>query len=635
MGVALLLAGCSIENTIEEGKRVPVKLGYSVVQAELTRAAQNLNDNHFTVSDKIKVGISNTGVGSYSYYDYVVTNTSTGTMAPASTPQPYYPLDGTNIDITAYYPSTAGTTFAVKSDQTTDEAYKASDLMYANTDDTGAHLTNLSMTTSARTLKFEHKMAKIMVNATPGTGVTMISDVTIKNVKNTVDFTYADGTCTTQATTSDIIMSNNGAALIPAQTVDGTFLEIATNVGTATYSLANKEFDAGHAYALNITVNSVAIGANNTIEGWDDTNSIVQVTVHGALTLSDLTPASFTYDGSVKTHTSLTVKCGDVVLDASDYELTYHNNTNAGTAVVSVEGKNAYADYSGFGTFTISKAEGSMSFESTSPSLAFSNKTYKNTLSHIGDGRVTYSSNNTNVATVDAETGEVSIIRVGSAVITAVVSGGVNYDYSSATTNYTLSVSGYSTLSELRAASSNTSVGVPYMGCYVDGSGNISRSSTGSIGTIVYTNRSAVDGTFPDSRILVMSPRLSNTTVYWSTNSTSVGATYQNTGAMNGYAFTYNHNTSEFPAAKMCWDYNSTVATPTGASKWFLPSYAQWNALFPTAKNQGLLSTEGVWSSTEHSSSTGAAYRLDCANGSWDTSTKNIQRYYIYACFAY
>ena len=635
IGVALLLAGCSVENAPEEGVRVPVRLGYSVVQAKQTRAAQDLNDDHFAVSDKIKVGISNTGEGSYTYYDYVATNSSTGAMAPASSPMAFYPLDGTKIDIIAYYPSTASTTFTVKSNQTSDEAYKASDLMFANTDGTNP-LTNLAMTTSARTLKFEHKMAKIMVNATAGTGVTYITDVTLKSIKPTVTFATETGSVTEATGSTDIIMSNNGAALIPAQTIDGTFLEIATNVGIATYSLASKEFVAGKAYTLNITVNSVAIGANNTIEGWDDTNSTVQVDVHGALTLNDLTPASFTYDGTAKTHTSLTVKCGDVALDPSDYDLTYYNNTNAGTAVVSVQGKNGYADYSGFGTFTISKAAGSISFEASSPTLAFSNKTYKNTFSHTGDGRVTYSSNNPNVATVDAETGQVSIIKVGSAVITATVSGGVNYDYSSTTTNYTLSVSGYSTLSELRtAASANTSVGVPYMGCHVDGYGNISRSSTGSIGIIVYTNRSAVDTSFPDSRILVFSPRVSNATVHWRTNTTSVEETYRSIGAMNGYSFTSTHNTSEFPAAKLCWDYNSTVSTPTGASKWFLPSYAQWNALFPTAKSEGLLSSEGVWSSTEYSGNTESAYRLDCANGSWATSTKNVQLYYIYACFVY
>ena len=57
-----------------------------------------------------------------------------------------------------------------------------------------------------------------------------------------------------------------------------------------------------------------------------------------------------------------------------------------------------------------------------------------------GDGIVTYSSDNDAVAAVDAETGEVTIIGIGEATITATVIDGTNYTYATKTACYTLKV---------------------------------------------------------------------------------------------------------------------------------------------------------------------------------------------------
>jgi len=62
----------------------------------------------------------------------------------------------------------------------------------------------------------------------------------------------------------------------------------------------------------------------------------------------------FVYDGSAK-EPAITVKDGDVVVSADEYEVTYSSNTNAGTASVTVSDK-ADGDYevNGSKTFTIS-----------------------------------------------------------------------------------------------------------------------------------------------------------------------------------------------------------------------------------------------------------------------------------------
>ena len=74
------------------------------------------------------------------------------------------------------------------------------------------------------------------------------------------------------------------------------------------------------------------------------------------LTLVPAFEGTITYDGSAKTP-AYTVKSGEKILTAgTDYELTYSNNTNAGTATVTAEGLGNYAGATGSAEFTIAKA---------------------------------------------------------------------------------------------------------------------------------------------------------------------------------------------------------------------------------------------------------------------------------------
>ena len=255
---AVVLAACTrLENPVED--KVPVSLTYSTVAATETKAAQDLNEGTFDSGENITVRIRNTGAGEWT--DYTFTTGAAGAMT-APNPGPYYPAGTQNIDIAAYYPATAGTSFTVASDQTADDDYKVSDLMFAS-------VTNQAKQAEAVNLEFSHKMAKLNVNITAGTGVSSINSLSVLNVKPTVSFDQATGEvgeATGNATT--IAMSNNGAAVIPAQTINGGLLSIVTDKGTATYSVANKEFEAGKLYTINITVNLRAVGAITEITDW-------------------------------------------------------------------------------------------------------------------------------------------------------------------------------------------------------------------------------------------------------------------------------------------------------------------------------------------------------------------------------
>jgi hypothetical protein len=213
----------------------------------------------------VKVRISNTGANSWTDYDF--TTAAEGAMN-APDPEPFYPAGAQNIDIVAYYPATAGTSFSVQDDQTSDADYKASDLMFAS-------VTDQAKQTEAVNLAFTHKMAKICVNVTAGEGVSSITSVSLLNVKPTVSFdqaTGAVGEASGDATT--IAMTNEGAAVIPAQTIDGGLISIETDNGTAIYSVSNKAFESGKQYTLNITVNLRNVGTTNVITGWTSEGTV-------------------------------------------------------------------------------------------------------------------------------------------------------------------------------------------------------------------------------------------------------------------------------------------------------------------------------------------------------------------------
>ena len=65
---------------------------------------------------------------------------------------------------------------------------------------------------------------------------------------------------------------------------------------------------------------------------------------------------------------------------------------------------------------------------------------FTNALSNTGDGAVTYSSSNTGAATVDAATGQVTIVAEGTTTITATVADSETYSYAQKTAYYTLTV---------------------------------------------------------------------------------------------------------------------------------------------------------------------------------------------------
>ena len=287
----LLLSACNSdlgENALDD--RIPINLGYEVLtvdDATRTAASTTLNDSYICSDDAVMVKIKNNGADASTYTSYTYTAGASGAMTPPS-PKPYYPTGSTNIDILAYYPANAAANFDVNADQTSDDNYKASDLMVAT-------VTNQAKTTSTVALAFQHKMAKLVVTATKGDGVNTIQTITLKNVKRRVSFTNTSGAVGDAeiSGSTDVILfkegsaaSGTGAALIPDQTITGDVLEIVTDQGTATYSVPDgKAFAANTKYTISVKVNRAAVGITNSITWGSSASLEVHPTVllYGAL----------------------------------------------------------------------------------------------------------------------------------------------------------------------------------------------------------------------------------------------------------------------------------------------------------------------------------------------------------------
>ena len=130
-----------------------------------------------------------------------------------------------------------------------------------------------------------------------------------------------------------------------------------------------------------------------------------------------------------------------LLVEDQDYTVSYGTNVDAGLFIGSVTiramGNYAFPEFTT--NFTIYQAEQTLKFAETAVNKTYIDESFTNTFTHTkGDGKVTYSSSNTKVATVDETTGKVTITGVGTADITATAAETTNYK--EGTASYTLTV---------------------------------------------------------------------------------------------------------------------------------------------------------------------------------------------------
>ena len=405
--VTLFLVACAEDVQVQKSEqRIPLHLA-AVPQATITRESTEQN-KLFDPDEIINAYISVTGASD--------NTTSLGNPIALKTAgvengvNPLSPNDGSilyfppgnnvNVDIYALYPSsvlTSVNSFSVITPQTDISNYKASDLMYASA-------------TSPKTdqtihLQFDHKMAKLIINASGEENLTM-KKITLKTLSTTIGWTPSTGVLgSISGTKQDIVIAEkdeydsslSGVALFPPQTKNDTyFMEVVckdptdNNEKTAYFNICTKDFEEGKSYIVNVKIGPKNLKDDGVvlIDPWPATVGTVNIEAVGNLGLEITALANNTaentsnqtFDGSALTGENAyhytyngkyckplpTVTDGKETnptqLGSDDYDVKYYNNLNAGTALVVVTGKGEYEGISTFATFTINRAANTMSY---------------------------------------------------------------------------------------------------------------------------------------------------------------------------------------------------------------------------------------------------------------------------------
>ena len=134
--------------------------------------------------------------------------------------------------------------------------------------------------------------------------------------------------------------------------------------------------------------------------------------------------------------------------DAADETYSDDVPTDAGeyTVRATVAETDDYADGMATAEFTIGKAAGSIVYETATVIKTLGDEAFTYAATLEGDGTPAYRSGNEDVATVDMNTGLVTITGAGEALITATGVDGNNYTYKDLSASYTLTVTDKRTL---------------------------------------------------------------------------------------------------------------------------------------------------------------------------------------------
>ena len=491
----LSVAACADYVEVEdvEGKPIRFIAGRAF---DPTRAATDIQGPVFDEGAKVNVFIKGTSatqtvakaIGNYpTEFTASEDKGNYNNLTPPSGETPHYLIgDNSAIRVTAAYPNTVvstSTNFTVKYDQTSDDDYKASDLMLAVPID---HEKNNEIIN----LPFQHKMAKLIISAIGDPGITMDGTLTIgsttdagqgSGVFRTVNISVENGDYaapldyTSNANLSNkgsIVMSNGGAVLIPPQTVStADFIVVTghTNADPTTrkcrFAIIDKKFEAGKTYKLTLAISEDNFTTPETITGWtNDYGELTLMPSGGYKGVSIDAIEAVTYSGDYFTPKP-TVWYGTIDQiqlregATKDFIYNYVDNKNAGNAQVLVIGQNYYAGLAAVQGFTIQKAPGKVFFpEGTvrdgddhtgiefelnksldaikAQNTALSNTTKK------ADGEIIYSAegetgSSTDVISVDPIDGTVVIQNIGTAYVRATTPSGLisgqNYYYTDGT----------------------------------------------------------------------------------------------------------------------------------------------------------------------------------------------------------
>ena len=234
---------------------------------------------------------------------------------------------------------------------------------------------------------------------------------TIEGDGTVESYSSSDTDVATVATDGTVTIKGAGSTTITVKVANGAKNSYSPNTASYTLTVSKKAASISFAAtAINKTIGDAAFKNAPTIEG----------------------------DGTVESYSSSDT---DVATVATDGTVTIKG---AGSTTITVKvangAKNSYSPNTASYTLTVAKKAGSISFATTEISKLVGDAAFTNELTKVGDGTVSYASDNTAVATV-ATDGTVTIKGAGTANITATVADSDTYSYATTTASYKLTVS--------------------------------------------------------------------------------------------------------------------------------------------------------------------------------------------------
>ena len=309
--------------------------------------------------------------------------------------------------------------------------------------------------TNYGTLKYSLDNSTYSTNIPSGTNATSYTvyyrvdgDSNINSVAATslsVTIAKANPTYTAPAKKTGLVYNGNNQNLLTAGS---------TSHGTIKYSSDNSNWSTTIPTGKNASTGYTAYWK---LEGDSNHKDVASTSITGitiaqkAISIPTPTGVTRDYNGNPATATFGSATGASITkyrhsTNGTSWTETTSNpsQTNAGTLYTQAYYTVNDSNYSGAGwsssaTIKINVLAGSISYGTTSVTKTYGDAAFTNTLTKTGDGTVTYSSNNTTVATVGSD-GKVTIKQAGSATITATVANTSNTTYATKTATYTLTV---------------------------------------------------------------------------------------------------------------------------------------------------------------------------------------------------
>lgn len=285
LAAAIGVCSCEKAPEVEPGNEPagPMRIPITLTTDIWTKAT----DNGFEVNDKVgiyTVNYNGNSAGTLASSGNHVNNvafTFDGSLWNPATAV-YWKDQTTKADFYCYYPHTASISnvnslaFSVKTDQSTVENYKASELLWGKTEGAEPSENPVMITT-------RHAMSNVLIYVKPGKGYTDETlaaekiSVALLGLKTAATINLANGKVTAEGNSSEMVpLKENGywRALVVPQDVVGAQL-VKVTVGSNVYTLNQTvNFASNKQHKCTIMVNKLSEGVNIGIGGWesDDTD---------------------------------------------------------------------------------------------------------------------------------------------------------------------------------------------------------------------------------------------------------------------------------------------------------------------------------------------------------------------------